>query len=55
MPTTTHVIASREDFKVRSLVDQYDMNIVKDTWITACTERGFLLELEPAYMIYANQ
>lgn len=37
------------------MVDQYDMNIVKDTWITACTERGFLLELEPAYMIYANQ
>lgn len=55
MPTTTHVIADRADFKVRSLVDRYDMNIVKDTWVTACTERGFLLELEPAYMIHSNQ
>lgn len=54
MPTTTHVIADRADFKVRSLVDKYDMNIVKDTWVLACTERHFLLELEPAYMIHSN-
>ena len=31
------------------------MNIVKYTWILSCIERGFLVDLEPHYMIYANE
>ena len=30
------------------------MNIVCYKWILACIERGFLIDLEPHYMIYAN-
>jgi hypothetical protein len=52
--TTTHVIAEKVDFKVKSLIEKYDMNIVRSKWIKACSERGILLELEPAYMIHTN-
>jgi hypothetical protein len=55
MRTTTHIIAERDDFKVRSLIQKYNMNIVKNKWVLACSDRGFLLELEPNYMIYSNQ
>jgi hypothetical protein len=55
METTTHIIAASLTFKVRTLIDNYDMNILSYKWIMTCIERGFLVDLEPIYMIYANQ
>ena len=55
MNSTTHVIANKFDFKIRSLVDKYDMNIVHYKWVCDCASRGFLLELEPTYMVYTNE
>ena len=43
-----------DDFKVRILVDKLDLNVVSYTWILACIERGFLVDLEPIYMLHAN-
>ena len=54
METTTHIIAASLTFKVRTLIDNYDMNILSYKWIMTCIERGFLVDLEPIYMIYAN-
>ena len=36
MPTTTHLIAAREDFRVRNIVAQYGMNIISYKWILSC-------------------
>lgn len=55
METTTHIIAASLTFKVRTLIENYDMNILSYKWIITCIERGFLVDLEPIYMIYANQ
>ncbi len=55
MVTTTHIIAASLTFKVRTLIDKYDMNILSYQWILTCIERGFLVDLEPHYMIYANE
>lgn len=55
MDTTTHIVAARLDFKVRTLIDKFDMNILSYKWILACLERGFLIDLEPQYMIYSNE
>ena len=54
MPTTTHQVAATMDFRVRTLVDKFDMNILSFRWILTCLERGFLVDLEPQYMVYAN-
>lgn len=54
MPTTTHLIAVRDDFRTRAIVQQYGMNIIKHAWLLACVERGFLVDLEPRFMISAN-
>ena len=54
LPSTTHVIASKSDFKVRALVEKYDMNIVHYQWVVDCASRHMLLELEPRYMVYSN-
>ena len=54
MPTTTHLVAATMDFRVRTLVDKFDMNILSFRWILTCLERGFLVDLEPQYMVYAN-
>jgi len=40
---------------VRTLIDKLNMNIVRYTWLLACLERGFLVDLEPQYMLYANE
>jgi hypothetical protein len=53
-PSTTHIIASNIDFKVKNLIERFNMNIVKYNWILVCIERGFLVDLEPSYMISAN-
>jgi len=55
MPTTTHLIAAKEDFRVRNIVAQYGMNIVHYSWILSCIERGFLVELEPMFMVSINK
>jgi DNA ligase-4 len=55
MPTTTHVVAATLDFKVRTLIDKFDMNILSYRWILTCVERGFLVDLEPSYMVYSNE
>lgn len=47
LPSTTHIIASRLDFKVKTIIDTYHMSIVHFQWILACIERGFLIDLEP--------
>lgn len=54
MPSTTHIIAAYEDFKCRSIRDQYDMNIISDKWVVSCIKRGCLQDLEPRFMIYTN-
>ena len=54
MPTTTHIIAAREDFRVRNIVAMYGMNVISYKWILSCLRRGFLLDLEPIYMITTN-
>jgi hypothetical protein len=55
MPTTTHLIAVREDFRTRSIVQQYSMNVIKYTWLLTCVDRGFLVDLEPRFMISTNK
>jgi len=30
------------------------MNIIKHTWILSCVDRGFLVDLEPRFMISCN-
>jgi len=54
MPTTTHLIAAKECFRVRSIVQQYKMNVIQYRWVVNCAEFGTLVELEPLYMIYSN-
>ena len=54
MPTTTHLIAAREDFRVRNIVAFYGMNVISYKWILSCLERGFLVDLEPIFMIAVN-
>ena len=54
MRSTTHILAHKSDFKTKSLIQKYNMNIVRNHWLIACAERSFLLELEPSYMIYSN-
>ena len=36
MPTTTHIIAAREDFRVRNIVAMNGMNIISFKWILSC-------------------
>ena len=55
MSSTTHLIAAREDFRVRNIVAQYGMNIIHHSWVLNCVERGCLLELEPMFMISTNR
>ncbi len=55
METTTHIIAATMTFKVRTLVERFDMNILSYKWIVRCIERGCLVDLEPVYMIHANK
>lgn len=55
METTTHLIAAREDFRVRNIVAQYGMNIINYQWILTCLERGFLVDLEPMFMVSCNE
>lgn len=31
------------------------MNIVSYKWILACIEKGFLVDLEPQYMVHSNE
>jgi len=47
MPSTTHIVAATFDFRVRTLVDKLDINVLSYKWILACLERGFLVDLEP--------
>jgi hypothetical protein len=47
MTSTTHVIAAHMNFKVRTLVEKLNINIVSYKWILTCIERGFLVDLEP--------
>ena len=54
MPTTTHLIAAREDFRVRNIVAQYGMNVISYKWILSCLKRGMLVDLEPLFMIAVN-
>ena len=55
MSSTTHLIAAREDFRVRNIVAQYGMNIVHYSWVMNCLERCCLVELEPMFMVSANR
>jgi hypothetical protein len=55
LPTTTHIIAATQTFKVRTLVERFNMNIVSYKWILACLDRGFLVDLEPHYMVHSNE
>lgn len=55
MGTTTHLIAAREDFRVRNIVAQYSMNVIHFSWVLSCLSRGFLIELEPMFMVSTNQ
>ena len=55
MGTTTHLIAARADFRVRNTVAQYGMNVIHFSWILSCLERGFLVDLEPMFMVHANK
>ena len=43
------------NFKVRTLVERFNMNILSYKWILTCIERGFLVDLEPQYMIHSNE
>ena len=54
MQTTTHLIAARADFRVRNIVAQYGMNVIHFSWVLSCLERGFLVDLEPMFMVSAN-
>ena len=55
LQTTTHLIAARTDFRARGIVQQYGMDIIKYTWILTCLRRGFLVDLEPQYMVATNK
>ena len=54
LPSTTHIIATVDDFKCRSIREHFDMNIISYKWVLACVRRSFLLDLEPRHMIYTN-
>ena len=55
MPTTTHLIAAREDFRVRNLIEAYSMNIIKYTWLLTCRDYGTLVDFDPTFMLYTNK
>ena len=54
MGTTTHLIAAKNDFRVRNIVNYYGMNIIHFSWVLSCLERGFLVDLEPMFMVSTN-
>ena len=54
MPSTTHLIAARVDFRVRNLIDTYGMNIIKYNWLLSCRDYEALIDFDPTFMIYTN-
>ena len=43
------------DFRVRTLLAAYNVNILSYKWVLACLERGQLVDLEPRFMVHANE
>lgn len=53
--TNTHIIACRMDFKLKTLLKQFDRNIIFPVWIFDCIEKNQLLDLSPKYLLHSSE
>lgn len=54
LPTVTHIISNKIDFRAKNILKTNDVNVMKSKWVEDCVKNKKILKISPKYLTYAN-